>query len=160
MINNHNNYNNYPNWYKLAQYCNYKPLNSPKRIDVYTLIDDVINIHFKDDTLNAEESDIGIRLNNYYWYDLKLLRINELSYIESPEDAPVEIIEDNIIHNKELIVQNNNYPPIVVDVMNNVIDGYHRVFALKELGCNKVWAYVPDQTSKIEEDENIEEDEK
>ena len=46
------------------------------------------------------------------------------------------------------IQQQNGYAPIVLDSSYEIVDGYHRTFALKELGCNMVWAYVPDQNSQ------------
>ena len=136
--------------YKIAQ-CNYQPLNAPKRIDAPSLIDGVLSLHFDPrDSLEIEESDVPNRLNSYDFYDLKLISINDLPEIDSIKNAPVSIFDHRVQNNKDKIKANNSYPPIVVDVMKQIIDGYHRVFALKELGCNKVWAYVPDLNSKNE----------
>ena len=127
--------------------CDFTPLDAPTRIDSQSLIYDVLNLHFKDDTLQAEESDIPIRLQDYGFYDLQLLNMGQLRDVDSIEYAPVDINEDNIEDNMNQIISSKTYPPIVVDVMGHVIDGYHRVFALKQIGCTKVWAYVPDKST-------------
>jgi len=139
------------NWYKTAK-CNYQPLNAPKRIDAQSLIDNVLSLHFSSqDSLEIEESDIPIRLNSYNYYDLKLININDLVGVDSVKNAYVTIFDHQIENNKNQIIASNSYPPIVVDIMKQIIDGYHRVFALKELGCRNVWAYVPDPNSKNED---------
>ena len=142
------------NWYKKSQNqssCNFQPLNSIKRIDSQSLLDEALNIHFGDDTLGAEESDLPSKINEYYWYDLRLLNIQQLRYVDSVKNAPYQIERHKIEKNKQLIQKSKTYPPIIVDALNNIIDGYHRVFALKELGCINVWVYVPDKKSKNNE---------
>lgn len=135
--------------------CNFSPLNAPTRIDVQSLIDDVLNLHFNYDTLQAEESDISIRLENYAFYDLKLVNINQVRDVDSIEYAPVDIDEDNIEDIFQQILITKTYPPIVLDVMGHVVDGYHRVFALKKIGCKQVWAYIPDKNTYIEPNEDF-----
>ena len=138
--------------------CNFAPLNAPTRIDVQSLITDVLNLHFKDDTLQAEESDIGIRLQDYTFYDLRLIDMSQIQSVESVKYAPVDINKDNIKSNLEQISKTGKYPPVVLDIMGHVIDGYHRIFALKKLGCSKVWAYVPDKTTYNNQDEDFDDE--
>lgn len=138
--------------------CNFNPLNAPERIDVYSLIDYVLNLHFRDDTLQVEESDIGIRLQDYAFYDLKLVNINQVRDVDSVEYAPVDINEDNIEDNMRKILNTKTYPPVVLDVMGHVVDGYHRIFALRQIGCKQVWAYVPDKTTYSDPNEDFDEE--
>lgn len=142
----------------LKNECNFSAFNAPQRIDSQSLIYDVLNLHFKDDTLQADESDIPIRLQDYAFYDLKLVNINQLRDVDSIEYAPVDINEDNIEDNIQQILSTETYPPIVLDVMGHVIDGYHRLFALKKIGCNQVWAYVPDKTTYSDPNEDFDEE--
>lgn len=136
----------------------FSPLNAPASIDVYSLIEDVLNLHFKDDTLQAEESDIGIRLQDYGFYDLKLVNISGIRDVKSVEEAPVNIEPDNVDDNMAQILATRSYPPIVLDVIGHVIDGYHRVFALKKIGCKQVWAYVPNKKTYNDPQEANDED--
>lgn len=138
--------------------CDFSPLNAPTRIDSQSLIYDVLNLHFKDDTLQAEESDIPSKLQDYGFYDLQLLNMRQLRDVDSVEYAPVDINEDNVEHNMNQIIQSRTYPPIVVDVMGHIVDGYHRVFALKQIGCTKVWAYVPDKSTYNDPNETFDEE--
>ncbi len=138
--------------------CNFTPLNAPKRLDVQSLIDDVLNLHFKDDTLQAEESDIATRLQDYAFYDLKLIDVSQIQSVDSVKYAPVDISKDNIKLNLEQIRKTGKYPPIVLDIMGYVIDGYHRIFALKKLGCNQVWAYVSDKTTYSDPNEGYDDE--
>lgn len=136
----------------------YEPLNAPERIDFQSLIYDVLNLHFQGDSVQAEESDIPIRLEDYAFYDLKLLKLDQIRDIDSVESAPVYIDEDKIKDIMDQILRLKTYPPIVVDIMGHIIDGYHRVFALKGIGCDEVWAYIPDRSTYNDPSEDFDED--
>jgi len=137
------------NWYRQS-IQKYTPLNAVQRIDAGTLINDVLNLHYGDlDTAEQEESDLPERIGKHEWYSLKEIPLSRIPYIDSQDSCPFEIREDRVEKLQKMMSQNKSYPPIVVNSEGEVEDGNHRVFALRGLGANTVWAYVPEKEEKL-----------
>lgn len=136
------------NWYKEATH-NYDPIDAIKRIDAKTLTEKVLRLHYGDlKTAEEEESDLPERIGKYPWYDLKQITISQIPNAEDPDASPFLIREKKIERIVRMIEKSHAYPPIVVNIEGEVEDGNHRVFALKELGAVRVWAYVPSEEKK------------
>jgi len=69
-----------------------------------------------------------------HYFELQKLDINNL------DCAIKEDLDQNLIQ-KYSAMNVNNMPPIVV-MFNHIVDGYHRVTALKENNISTVFAYV------------------
>jgi len=82
------------------------------------------------------EGDLGDRLEKYDNYKLEEISIDRLNLNEWYLD------KDYVEEYKEKYLNNKDYPPIVVDSDYGIIDGLHRVNALKESGLKKVLAFV------------------
>ena len=82
------------------------------------------------------DGDLGSRLDEYDYYELKEIPISDLDLEEW--DVRDNLVADNIKKMKE----NPNYPPIVVGDDMSIIDGIHRANALNELGYKTIKAYV------------------
>ncbi|MFW6172380.1 MAG: hypothetical protein ACOC5T_01360 [Elusimicrobiota bacterium] len=90
-----------------------------------------------------EESDIPQRIGKYSIYRLENVPIDKIKDIDSVDYAPVIIDPGKVDDYEDMIRKTHVYPPVVLNDMGYIIDRYHRLFALKNIGCNKVWAYVP-----------------
>ena len=82
------------------------------------------------------DGDLDERLDEYDNYILKEIDIDDLNLDEW------DIYYDLIDHYQELYHENKNYPPIVIDENYSIIDGTHRANAIKNIGYNKILAFV------------------
>lgn len=100
-----------------------------------------------------EEGDIIERISQYYWYYLSEIKIKDTDYENYDYDQEkVNLMTQNIKENSF------KYPPIIFDPLNKtVIDGIHRIRALKGLGVEKVKAYIG-SINDINEEFRTEED--
>ncbi len=99
--------------------------------DVYVMVQ---KLHRNPD--DFFEGDLGKRLDDYEYYELKDIDISDLNLDEwDVRDYLVERI-------RKEIEKNPKYPPVVIDHEMSIIDGIHRANALNELGYNKIKAYV------------------
>jgi hypothetical protein len=82
------------------------------------------------------EGDLGKRLDEYDYYELKDIDIIDIDLDEW------EVMEYLVDKYMKQIEENKNYPPIVLSHDMSIIDGIHRANALKRLGFKKIKSYV------------------
>ena len=82
------------------------------------------------------DGDLGERLDEYDNYILKEIDIDDLNLDEWNLDY------DLVDHYQELYHENKTYPPIVIDDNFSIIDGTHRANAIKNIGFDKILAFV------------------
>lgn len=100
----------------------------------------VHNIHTTE--LDSDQ-DLDDRIYSNKYYSLTEIPINEIM-------SPYEVDYDKVHEYIEEYKNNSNYPPIVVDKNTTygprkyeIIDGTHRLDALKRLGLKTIKAYIP-----------------
>ena len=59
------------------------------------------------------------------------------------EDLELDQISPSLVNDYiDMYKENNWYPPIIYDVDEGIVDGYHRTTALNKMGVEKVLAWV------------------
>jgi hypothetical protein len=112
--------------------------------------EDIINILMEDGHHTLEDfeyGDIIYRISSFYSYKLGELDISILDY------KKYSFFEGKVLKiMKEIKEDDLNYPPILYDPINKtIIDGVHRIRALKRLGFKKIKAYIGELDSINEE---------
>ena len=84
-----------------------------------------------------EKGDLENRIRKHDFYKLINIDANLI-------DADMWNSDDDLVGDyEEYIKRKPNYPPIVLDDDNTIIDGTHRAKALKNLGHKTIKAWVP-----------------
>lgn len=111
----------------------------PKVVSYYFILDLVKSIHHT--TEDLYEGDLRERIFKYEKYILSEISIDEaIKY--SPFYVDKNSVND-IIENYSDKLLSGDYPPIIFDPDEDlIIDGTHRIRALKDLGVDKVIAYI------------------
>jgi len=104
-------------------------------IDNVDILDYVRFFHNYDDEINDDFYERIVENNDYFI--LKWVNINDIKNLND-----FFIDEFKINEYVELYKKNKNYPPPVLDYNYYIIDGTHRIHALKELNYDKIKCYV------------------
>ena len=99
------------------------------------LVDKVNSLHLNRE--DFETGDLEDRIRKYDFYKLIDVDANLI-------DADMWNSDDDLVGDYEKYTQRKpDYPPIVLDDDNTIIDGTHRAKALKNLGHKTIKAWVP-----------------
>jgi hypothetical protein len=110
-------------------------------VDSDNLAEDTVSLHYdKWDTLEMEESDIPERIEENNQYILLKVPVDARVDWYSPYDFD----EGDSEEIRDRIVDTGAYPPIVLDADMDIIDGWHRAYAVFELLKQPfIWGWVP-----------------
>lgn len=86
---------------------------------------------------DLDEGDLEDRIRKHDFY--KLVDADATHIDADMWNSDEDLVDDY----KNLIDKKPNYPPIILDSDNTIIDGTHRAKALKSLGYKTIKAWVP-----------------
>ncbi len=97
------------------------------------IIEHIANTHHRDDIYDEEESDLAARVNQYSYFQLEEVLVDEI-------DIDWNVDEDLVEKYSEFTTE----PPIIVLESNQktIIDGTHRVVVCKNKKIKTIKAYV------------------